>query len=421
MSNHLAIATVTAAIGQIADFAARGAVSGVGVRYGRPTAGNEKAGVNVYLYEVVPNAAQRNADLPTRGSDGQLSSRPTVALDLYYLLSFYGDAKTFEPERMLGAVARDLHAHPVLDATTLKNAVASNAALTGSNLAQALGRVTITPMPLSLDDMSRLWSAFTQAPHTLSIAYRAGVVLIEALEGGPARLPVLRRGEDGRGVLTSVDRTPRLGDAWVGFDEAIDRQPPLASLRVALLGTRVIIAGTDLDGDTLSLAFAHGRRIPRSVEIASADRSATEIRLAIPDDAAAATDWAAGLYAVTAKVVRDGVATSGPIWPLVLAPRITGLAPNPAGPVAGSVAITVTCTPNVLASQTATLRAGPVIIAAEPRTLDTDPLVFTFDPAPALTNARVWLTVDGAESLPVMLDPVSGEFIFDDSQRLTIA
>lgn len=421
MSNQLAIANVTAAIGQIAHAAAQRAVAGVGVRYGRPNATETGGRVNVYLYDVLPNAAQRNRDLPSRGSDGLLRNRPTAALDLHYLLSFYGNAQTFEPDRMAGAVARDLHARGVLDRATLQNAITSNAVLAASDLAQSPEAVTITPMPLSVDDMSRLWSLFGQAPHTLSITYRAGVVLIDALEGGPQPLPVLRRGEDGSGVITSMNRVPRLGDAWVGFPDTELRRPPLATLRTAMLGTLVRIAGTELNGSEVALSLSHPRRAPLITPVAAADRSPTEIRLAIPDDAAAATAWSAGLYAVTAKVERDGVTLQSPVWPLLLAPRVSGLGPNPAGPPGSSVAITVTCRPQVLATQTATLCVGDRVVAAEARALDTDPLVFVLDPAPALAGAIVRLTVDGAESTPVTIDPVTGDFAFDDAQRLTIA
>ncbi|NIV38805.1 MAG: DUF4255 domain-containing protein, partial [Anaerolineae bacterium] len=34
--------------------------------------GLPKTGVNIYLYQVTPNAAWRNADLPTRSGDGRL-------------------------------------------------------------------------------------------------------------------------------------------------------------------------------------------------------------------------------------------------------------------------------------------------------------------------------------------------------------
>jgi hypothetical protein len=40
-------------------------------------------------------------------------------------------------------------------------------------------RIKLTPLTLSLEDLSKLWSVFFQVPYALSIAYEASVVLIE--------------------------------------------------------------------------------------------------------------------------------------------------------------------------------------------------------------------------------------------------
>ena len=120
MSNHLAIAHVTSAFSKVAFVAANKAVPGIEMSFGRPDPSNTKSRINVYLYQVVPNGARRNDELPSRGADGQLSGRPRAALDLHYLLSFYGESATFQPERMAGAVARELHTNPVLDTKRLK-------------------------------------------------------------------------------------------------------------------------------------------------------------------------------------------------------------------------------------------------------------------------------------------------------------
>ena len=69
-------------------------------------------GVNVFLYQVTPNAAWRNADLPTRRANGDLIQRPQAALDLHYLLTFYGDESLLQPQRVLGSVVRTLHCGP---------------------------------------------------------------------------------------------------------------------------------------------------------------------------------------------------------------------------------------------------------------------------------------------------------------------
>jgi hypothetical protein len=67
-------------------------------------------GINVFLYQISPNAALRNQDLPTRTHDNKLLRKPQAAVDLHYLLTFYGDYSTLEPQRLLGAATLALHA-----------------------------------------------------------------------------------------------------------------------------------------------------------------------------------------------------------------------------------------------------------------------------------------------------------------------
>src|SRR5262249_49957897 len=99
MSNFLAVATVTATLGQVLQAAISSDVPGATVTTIRPEGpGARPAEVNVYLYQVTPNAAYRNADLPTRGSNGQVVQRPQAALTLHYLISFYGDDSKLEPQ-----------------------------------------------------------------------------------------------------------------------------------------------------------------------------------------------------------------------------------------------------------------------------------------------------------------------------------
>ncbi|HEX6740509.1 MAG TPA: DUF4255 domain-containing protein [Sphingomicrobium sp.] len=411
---------MTAAIGKIAHAAAKNAVPGVGLTFGRPEASNASRRVNLYLYQVLPNAARRNDELPSRGAGGNLAGRPRAALDLHYLFTFHGKADSFEPERMAGAVTRELHTNPVLDSGRLTDGAAGEPALQESDLAAAVDRVRITPMLLSLEEVSRLWSVLVQTPHVLSVAYEASVVLIDATASAPAPLPVLRRGSDGRGAIVGTDRVPRLGAAWIGFTDAPATVTPLASLPTAALGTSVIVEGNDLEADSLDLVFKHPLRPPVTLSIPSASRTETELKFDIPDDGPASTTWAAGLYSVTAKLQRDGKEVVSPIWPFLLAPRLGGLNVNPPGPAGASIDVTATLRPQVGANQKAILRAGAAEQAALPRVADTDPVVFRLDPAPALAGVLARIEVDGVESMPVMIDPVAHDFVFDPAQRLTI-
>ncbi|HVJ02800.1 MAG TPA: hypothetical protein VM662_11505, partial [Sphingomonas sp.] len=144
------------------------------------------------------------------------------------------------------------------------------------------------------------------------------------------------------------------------------------------------------------------------------------LRFTIPDDAPAATTWAAGLYAVTAKLERDGKQLVSPVWPFLLAPRLAGLAPNPTASSGMQVDIAASLRPQVRTTQRAVMRVGPIELQALPRGADTDPVVFRVDPAPALANALVRIEVDGVESMPVLIDPATHDFAFDPEQRLTV-
>jgi len=203
MSNFLAIATATATLQQLLLTSLSADVAGADATTLRPdnaslsTPGN--FGVNIYLYQANPSVAWRNHDLPTRRSTGQTIQRPRLALDLYYLLTFYGEEETLQPQRILGSVARTLNGQPILTRdliqATIDAAVAGdeNHFLGGSDLANEIERVKFTPVPLSLEELSKLWSVFFQTPYTLSMAFIGSVVFVESAETPLQTLPVQTR------------------------------------------------------------------------------------------------------------------------------------------------------------------------------------------------------------------------------------
>lgn len=423
MSNHLAIATVTAALGQLVHTAAQSAVAGVGLRFGRPTApASTEKKVHIYLYHVTANAALRNDDLPTRRADRTLVARPQAALDLHYLLTFYGDDQALEPDRMLGAVVRNLHAQPVLSNAAIRNAIASHSGeLGGSNLEAAPERVKFTPTPLTLEELSKLWSVFVQTPHALSVAYQGTVVLIEAEESPAPILPVLRRGKDDRGVETILGPFPQLTALQIGPAAAAENRPPLPSLPAAELGLRLTFAGEHLGGEVVTLVLAHPRLPAIGREIAATDRTPAELRLTLPDDAQAQLDWAAGIYTAVAEVARGGTVRRSDAFAFGLAPHVTGIQPKPAlRDAAGTATLTVTCHPQVRTEQTAALLIGDREVVVEPLAAAGDTLTFVITDAPVLQDALVQLRVDGVGSMPFTFDDATRTFVFDDAQRVTI-
>ena len=202
MSNYLAIAAVTATLRNLLQSALNEELVGAGVTTVRPDADADlpATGANIFLFQAVPNAAWRNADLPTRSRDGRLVQRPVTALDLHYLLTFYGSEGDLEPQRALGIVARTLHAQPVLTPDVIQAAIDATAGgdpnhyLLEADLQAEAERVALTPLPFTLEELSKLWSVLFQTPYALSMAYLASVVRIEAEETPQRALPVRVRG-----------------------------------------------------------------------------------------------------------------------------------------------------------------------------------------------------------------------------------
>lgn len=199
MSNFLALATVTATLAlmleeqialDITDF-------GFNVVPKKPEDSDDRnqAQVLIYLYQATPNPQWRNDDLPTRNGRGQTENRPRAAIDLHYLLTFYGAEDELQPQRLMGSVLHILHAQPVLTPAWVD--FASNHAdylyLTDSDLGTEIERVKFTPQAFSLEELSKLWSVLLQTPYSLSIAYVASVVFVEPQAPTRRAVPVQER------------------------------------------------------------------------------------------------------------------------------------------------------------------------------------------------------------------------------------
>lgn len=419
MSNHLAIATVTAALGNIVHASAKSAVPGAGLRFGRPQPpAPALRQANIYLYQALPFAPLRNEDLPQRSGAGQLLRRPVAPVSLHYLMSFYGDDATFEPDRMLGAVIRDINATPMLLATDIADAIAGNAVLTGSDLAVGPARVKFSPLVMSLDEMSRLWSVMIQTPYVLSSAWQAEVVQIDAIADVQPATPVLRRGAEDKGPLAAAAMPPAIDALWFGFAGTEARTPLPPSMTAAFAGAVVRISGRRFGGDACQVEIA-GKAGSGGIFPAVFQPDGT-VLLTIPDDAAAAAALAAGPASLRLISTRNGADERSDVAPFLLAPRITGIAPDPL--VAAALnAVKIDCVPHVRPGQTATLRLGVIEIVAEAHPAPAATLTFQVPGNEVADGTLAVLTVDGAASQPVVFDAATGLFGFDDAQRVHVA
>jgi hypothetical protein len=197
MSSHLAVATVTAAlVGFLARNVGEDFPFFVAVEARKPpqeASPTDEPTITVFCYQVTPNPANRNRDAPTRGPDGSLLTRPRAALDLHYLISFYGNETEQVPQRLLGSVVRALYEQPALSQVDIETA-ASLTYLAGSDLPAAADRIRFTATHIDIDDLYKLWSMLNQTPFALSLTYQASVVFIDGRCAAPqAARPVLRR------------------------------------------------------------------------------------------------------------------------------------------------------------------------------------------------------------------------------------
>jgi hypothetical protein len=387
VSNFLAVATVTATLKQLVRDAVS-VVPGADVTTDRPEAktnGSAPTAVNIFLYRVGPNGALRNDDVPTRDADGRLTRRPQAALALDYLLTFTGNEGELEPQRLLGTTVAALHSRPVLTRDAIADVIATapevppsdpRSHLGGSNLDRQPELVRFSPLPLALDDLSKLWSVFFQTPYALSVAYEASVVLIEGAQPQRTPLPVRER-----------------------VVEVVPLQPPvLESVEPQMLeagtGARVTLLGRNLRGTETTVRFG-------SVGVAPDPGGAPgRLEATLP----------AGLRAgvVTVRVAHGLTLGAPPPRPLfesnvaafVLRPRVTGVTFLTGG---DDRRVRVQVDPPVGLRQQASLvlsepgEPRTFTLDVRPRENETDPLLFGAAALPAATFL-VRVRVDGAES-----------------------
>lgn len=389
MSNHLAVATVTRTLTHVLNTVVSAGVLGATATALRPDGPPAGAGqaprVNVFLYQLTPNGAFRGSDLPTRDGGGGFTQRPVAAVDLHYLLTFYGSEPALEPQRVLGTVARFLHAQPTLRRDDITAAIAASPPLAGSDLASQQERVRITPVSLSLEDLSKLWSVFFQVPYAVSAAYMASVVLLEADATPGEALPV-------RHVrpVVSPAAAPRIDNI----------EPTHATLTP---GLRVKITGEHLVGPSTRYLFG-GQPGTLVVAESTAAHAVVELPVGVRP----------GLVPLT--VVDEGslgpghVASQSNVVVLALPPAVPTISFVPG---AGTAHFKVTVAPAIAADQVAELLltapagGGSFVLARRPPATAGTLLVFPTAPLPP--GAYPYrLRVDGADT-PLTFDTASAD------------
>lgn len=133
--------------------------------------------VSIYLYRVSMDPHLRNA-----GRVRSPDMRPVpLSVDLHLLFSLWS-SKASDDQQVIAWLLRQLHQHPVLDASTLN----PDAGWQPDEV------VHLIPSELSNEDMMRLWDALTPS-YRLSVSFIARIVRIDPDEFTTAEPVVARR------------------------------------------------------------------------------------------------------------------------------------------------------------------------------------------------------------------------------------
>ena len=194
MSNYLAIATVTATLQRILQAVIQQDIEGARATTLPPggiSTGAPEVGVNIFLYQVTSNPSLANYDSTPNRTKGNPLNRQ-VAIDLYYMMSCYGNDAELQPQRVLGSVVSTLVDKRILTPELIRSTCNDSTFpfLVESDLADQIQQINIVPVDISLEDLSKAWSVFYQVPYVLSIAYRACLVIIEGRENFQRALPI---------------------------------------------------------------------------------------------------------------------------------------------------------------------------------------------------------------------------------------
>ncbi len=356
--------------------------------------------INLFLFQATENQGWRNVALPSRSTNGDPISNPYLALDLSYLLTAYG-AGPLHAEVLLGQAMFVLHEMPVLTRDAIRAVSATPpallAGLTISELADQIEQIKIVPQVMSVEEMSKIWTAL-QSQYRPTAVYKASVVLIESTKSVRPTLPVQTR---------SIAVLPFEHPVIDLIQSQENNDAPVVETQPILAGYNLVINGQLLQGDVTRVLIDEEEIIPADDQI-----TATRIIVPLPADlqpglhsvqVAHRVDFGTGFPSEPHRGFESNVAA------FVLAPRITD--PSPVN-VAPNSNLSLGISPPVGPGQRATLLVGASTIPIPARPPNDPPASSLNFPIPALAGGDYLLRVqiDGAES-PLK---IGGSGVFDE-------
>jgi hypothetical protein len=282
MSNYTAIAGVSRSLRLLLRDRMENLVDVTIAPPDKKISGKDGTRLNMYLYQVTENGFLKNQEIPGQGNPGSYG-HPPLSLDLYYLLTAYGaneglEDADLEAQQVLGDTMRVLHDYSIItDGLTVTRAAAGavGSPILDPSLIGEFEKVRITLQPLSLEDITKIWTAMPESSFRRSVAYQVSVVQIASQS--KRRFPRLvgEPREAGPRVYAVPFPNPRIDRLLViRQDDVKKEERPYPYVRI---GDTLVILGGNFSGDSIRVQIG-------SVEV-TPTVSAGRLEADIPDDA----------------------------------------------------------------------------------------------------------------------------------------
>jgi hypothetical protein len=232
--------------------------------------------VNLYLYQISENGNLKNQEIPGEGHPGRFG-RPPLSLNLYYLVTCYGGSESsdhgdLDAQQVLGDAMRVLYDYAIItpDLVITKKGIGTmGTPILDPSLRNEFEQIKVVLQPTSLDELTNLWTHFSEVNFRRSVTYEVSVVQIESQLPRRFAAPVKTRR-----LHVALPRRPEISRVYRAPQNPGD---PVGDVR-ARIGDWLTIEGMGFQTPHVWV------RLGELDPIAVAPVSDTRIQIKLPDD-----------------------------------------------------------------------------------------------------------------------------------------
>lgn len=233
--------------------------------------------VNLFLFRIVENGWLKNQEIPGHGNSSSYG-HPPLSLDLHYLLTAYGTTdvgNNFQESLshfLLGSAMRVFHDYAIVNDEVRRIRDPIGEPVLHDSLRGEFEKVKLSLEPVTLEDLSKVWTALTQ-PYRVSAAYHVSVVQVESRRQKPFPRRVKEPPAAGPRIFAIPFRYPQIQEIAVRWqdDPLVEKPYPYARVLDTL-----VLKGTNLSSSQTRLRVG-------GLEFAVGLTQDTQIEFLLPD------------------------------------------------------------------------------------------------------------------------------------------